>query len=111
MELQGKKHEVELGTTLTVILLVDYKQYIIAQVGDSDIQNRFGTCAADRGSVLCGKEIKRGNMTEEEALTDPRRKCAVTVYRTSQNVKPDFVEGKVENESSFLLCSDGFGIR
>lgn len=31
----GKKHEVELGTTLTVILLIDYKQYIIAQVGDS----------------------------------------------------------------------------
>ncbi len=23
-------------------------------------------------------------------------------------MKPEFVEGKVENESSFLLCSDGF---
>ena len=105
----GKKHEVELGTTLTVILLIDYKQYIIAQVGDSRtyrIDSALVQLTEDQSFVA--REIKRGNMTEEEALTDPRRNVLLQCIGASQNVKPDFVEGKVENESSFLLCSDGF---
>lgn len=87
----GKKHEVELGTTLTVILLIDYKQYIIAAGGRfPDIQNRFGTCAADRGSVLCGKRDKTRKHDRRGSINRPTEKCAVTVYRSIAKCEAGF---------------------
>ena len=65
----GKKNAAELGTTLTAILFVEGKEYLIAQVGDSrayEIGQTINQITEDQSFVA--REVKRGNMTKEQAL-------------------------------------------
>ena len=105
----GKKNAAELGTTLTAILLVEGKEYLIAQVGDSrayEIGQTINQITEDQSFVA--REVKRGNMTKEQALVDPRRNVLLQCIGASKSVKPVFYEGQIGVRKGFLLCSDGF---
>lgn len=105
----GKKNAVELGTTLTAILLVDGIEYLIAQVGDSrayEIGQTINQITEDQSFVA--REVKRGNMTKEQALVDPRRNVLLQCIGASKSVAPAFYEGQIGVHKGFLLCSDGF---
>lgn len=105
----GIQNGVQLGTTLTAVLVIGNEDYLIAQVGDSRaylLKREIVQLTEDQSFVA--REVKRGNMTKEEAAVDPRRNVLLQCIGASKTVEPAFVKGKIEDGSGFLLCSDGF---
>lgn len=105
----GNENGISLGTTLTVILLIDKKEYVIAHVGDSRAYKISGKkieqITEDQSYVA--REVKRGNITKEQANIYPGRNVLLQCIGASRTVEPEFYNGKIDNEG-FLLCSDGF---
>ncbi len=105
----GAKRGINLGTTLSAILILQ-NQYIIVHVGDSRIyqltETRVRQVTEDQSVVA--REIVLGNLTPEQALKDPRRSILLQCIGASPMVEPAFFRGTVEPEMSFLICSDGF---
>lgn len=105
----GSASGIQLGTTLTAMLIIGDSQYFIGHVGDSRayiVTNGVQQLTEDQTFVA--REIKRGNMTPEQAETDPRRNVLLQCIGASHQVEPDFIRGYIEPGSGFLLCSDGF---
>ena len=104
----GKKNRVTLGTTVSAILIIEGK-YMIAHVGDSrayKINDSVEQLTEDQTFVA--REVKRGNMLEEQARRDSRRNVLTQCVGASGTVKPDILHGCVEADSVYMLCSDGF---
>jgi serine/threonine protein phosphatase PrpC len=104
----GKKVDVSLGTTVTAMLIVDDK-YLIAHVGDSrayEITDSITQLTEDQ--TFIAREIKKGNMTPEQAAKDPRRNMLLQCVGASKNVVPQMIQGKVKENSVYMFCSDGF---
>ena len=96
-----------MGTTFSGILLVDDK-YVIAHVGDSRVYKiSSGISQLTTDHTFVAREIKRGNMTPEQAKTDKRRNLLLQCVGASEAVNPDVFCGQVE-EGAYVLCSDGF---
>ena len=105
----GLQNGIQLGTTLTVLLLVDEKEYFIAHVGDSRAyvaRERMNQITEDQSFVA--REIQRGRMTVEQAKTDPRKNVLLQCVGASKDVKPVYYSGQIEKGDGYLLCSDGF---
>lgn len=104
----GIKLDTSLGTTFSGILVIEDK-YMIAHVGDSRIyciDTEVKQLTEDQTFVE--REIKRGNMTREQAAVDSRRNVLLQCVGASQNVEPQFLYGDVKTNMVFMLCSDGF---
>lgn len=104
----GESKEERLGTTLTMMLIVDNKGYIF-QVGDSRVYRIGKTLeqlTVDQSFVQ--REIERGNLTKEEALTHPKKNVLLQCVGAKKrvDVKMDVIE--IEDEQVYLICSDGF---
>ena len=54
------------------------------------------------------REVDLGRITAEDAGKDPRRNILLQCIGASQTINPQYVTGKVESGTLFLLCSDGF---
>ena len=54
------------------------------------------------------REIDRGNLTVEQAESDPRRSVLLQCIGASDNVYPDFFFGDAKKDAVYMLCSDGF---
>lgn len=106
----GNKNKIQLGTTLTILLIIDNKKYLIGHVGDSRVYrlNDFGIFQLTEDQTVVASEVKAGRMTEEQAAVDPRRSVLLQCVGASNNVKPAILEGEVEQNDMFLMCSDGF---
>lgn len=105
----GRQNGVQLGTTLTVLLLLDKEKYLIAHVGDSrayEVGGQILQITEDQSYVA--REIKRGNMTKEQALVDAKRNVLLQCIGASSVVEPVYYEGEIKANAGFLLCSDGF---
>lgn len=104
----GKLLRVNLGTTLSAMLIMDDK-YMIAHVGDSRIYritDRVEQLTEDQNFVT--REVNRGTMTLEQALADPRRNMLLQCVGASRVVEPVLLYGDVVPDSVFMLCTDGF---
>ncbi len=104
----GKQCEVQLGTTVTALLLTQ-ERYYIAQVGDSRaylITDDMQQLTNDHS--LVAREIALGNLTPEEARRDKRRNILLQCVGATEDVNPDFFDGAITEGMTFLLCSDGF---
>ncbi len=104
----GKQSGVNLGTTLTAMLVVK-NQYLIAHVGDSRVyvlDHQITQITKDQTFVA--REIQAGHMTPEEAKKDPRRNMLLQCVGASKKVIPDFIRGTIEPDTVYLFCSDGF---
>lgn len=104
----GKKNNVSLGTTATIMLAVNNK-YLIAHVGDTrvyEIRNDIRQLTEDQ--TFIAREIKKGNMTPEQAAKDPRRNMLLQCVGASKDVEPQIITGKIEKNTVYMLCSDGF---
>lgn len=104
----GIVNDIKLGTTLTLLLTVNNKGYIF-QVGDSrlyKITDTLEQLTSDQSYVQ--REIERGNMTVEEAKVHPKKNLLLQCIGAKKKVdiKMDLVD--INNEDTFLLCSDGF---
>ena len=104
----GENNHLQLGTTLTGLLIVD-DNLLVIQVGDSrvyKITNSIEQITEDQTVVQ--RDIKLGLITKEEGKTDPRQNVLLQCIGASSVVVPEFTEGKVAQGDEFLLCSDGF---
>ncbi len=104
----GKSVKFNLGTTLSLLLIME-GEYLILHVGDSriyEIGERLRQLTEDQTFVV--REIKCGRMTPEEAATDRRRNVLLQCVGASKSVAPDILFGKVQEDTVFMLCSDGF---
>lgn len=103
----GGAHGASLGTTFTGILFVG-DQYLIAHVGDSriyQIDNEIRQLTTDQTFVA--REVRRGNMTPEQAKTDKRRNLLLQCVGASAKVEPEMIYGSAK-QCTYMLCSDGF---
>lgn len=103
----GREHNVNLGTTLTALLIIEETYYVV-HVGDSRIYELSDTLyQITEDQTLVAKEIAAGRLTEEQAQTDPRRSILLQCIGASQIVEPVFYRGKIKEDATYLLCSDG----
>lgn len=108
MKVYGESQNIAMGTTLSALLI--YKnQYYICHVGDSRIyriHEKIELLTTDH--TLVAQEILMGRMTEEAAKEDVRRNVLLQCVGTLAASSPQFLSGRIKNNTTFLMCSDGF---
>ncbi len=104
----GKRHGEKLGTTL-VALLIKNNFYYAINIGDSRIYEIYDSVKQiTKDHTLVAREIERGNITEEQAINDPRKSVLLQCVGASNTIDLDFFVNKIKKDSLFLICSDGF---
>lgn len=96
-----------MGTTFTGILFVE-TEFVLVHVGDSRlyyIQDEVNQLTSDH--TLVAREVKQGNITEEQAKTDRRKNVLLQCVGASVDVIPEIMEGKTM-PGTYMVCSDGF---
>jgi serine/threonine protein phosphatase PrpC len=104
----GASQGIRLGTTIVVALFTQTRYYIL-NIGDSrayEISDEFIQITNDQTFVA--REVAMGRMTPEEALVSPQRNILLQCIGVTASVVPDFFTGEFENDTSFMICSDGF---
>jgi len=105
----GKRKRISLGTTLTAMLVVN-RRYSIVHIGDSrayEISEQAATqLTVDQTFVK--REIDAGRMTPEEALVHPQRNVLLQCLGASDDMEPVIINGNVNQQATYLICSDGF---
>jgi serine/threonine protein phosphatase PrpC len=97
-----------MGTTLTVMLIVD-DCYYISHVGDCRVYvMNDDIIQLTKDQTFVAREVSLGHMTPEQAKNDSRRNVILQCIGTGKTVVPDFIYGRVNAGDSFLMCSDGF---
>jgi PPM family protein phosphatase len=101
----------ELKGMATTIALVGLEgnRAIIAHIGDSRVYRH------DKEGLLCLTEdhsdvndaLRAGMITEEQAARHPQRNVINRALGAELDVEPDVRELEVDENTSFLLCSDG----
>ncbi len=105
----GKENGFNLGTTLTALLILDKNYVLIGHIGDTRayvIDSSITQLTEDH--TVVGREIRRGNMTPEQAENDPRRNVLLQCIGASKTVEPQFIETTTNPGNVWILCSDGF---
>lgn len=97
-----------MGTTL-VGLLVDEDKVILANVGDSRIyrirDNSIEQVTDDHSLVM--EEVRKGNMTLEEARNHPQKHVINRALGISDSIQVDISSSEYQSQDLYLLCSDG----
>jgi PPM family protein phosphatase len=105
----GKKLNIQLGTTLTAMLLIDTDFMLIAHVGDSRVYKiRQNLEILTEDQTLVAREVKIGRLTKEQAINDPRRNVLLQCIGVTNRLRPDYRYGTPKLGDVYLLCSDGF---
>lgn len=106
----GKAEGIQLGTTATILLVINDRRFLIAHVGDSRAYclNEKMIRQLTEDQTVVASEIRAGRLTKEEAAVDPRQSVLLQCIGASRQVIPQFLKGKVGKNHMFLLCSDGF---
>lgn len=106
----GKSLKLQLGSTITAMLILEDNRYIIAHVGDSRAYKITNTTVdvLTEDQTVVAREVKQGKLTPEQAKTDPRRNVLLQCVGASRIVEPVFYYGTVGADECYMLCSDGF---
>jgi len=106
----GNTLRIQLGTTVTAILILENNDFIVVHVGDSRLYRitdaEIEVLTEDQ--TLVANEVKLGRLTPEQAEADPRRNVLLQCVGASRIVEPTFIAGKAIANECFMLCSDGF---
>ncbi len=98
----------QIGTTLTM-LLVYQGRYYICHVGDSRIYKITKELTImTQDHTVVGHELRMGMITPEQAECDPRKNMLVQCVGASAVTEPQMVTGAIAEDTTFILCSDGF---
>lgn len=106
----GGRLGIQLGSTISVMLILEDNRFLIGHVGDSRVYLfTEGTMAQlTEDQTVVAREIKLGRLTPEQAAVDPRRNVLLQCVGASRLVDPAFYQGVAAPDQCFLLCSDGF---
>ena len=100
----GRENQLRLGTTLTALLLTDQRYYCM-NIGDTrayELTDRLTQITEDH--TVIAREVELGNLTEEEARTDPRRSVLLQCIGASEEIFPDlFFRRGEKGRSVFAL--------
>lgn len=58
--------------------------------------------------TVVAREVRRGILTKEAALKDPRRNILLQCIGASKILAPDFLYSVPEKNCVYMMCSDGF---
>lgn len=97
----------QLGTTLSLLIIVRDKYYI-CQVGDSRIyliRNNISQLTKDQTFVQ--REIDNGNLTKEEGRKHNKRNVLLQCIGVRKDMAPVYTTGEVQELDKYLLASDG----
>lgn len=104
----GRSHDMQMGTTVTALLLWTDGSYLIVHIGDTrayEIAGELHQLTEDHS--LVAREVRMGRLTEEEARRDSRKNVLLQCVGARLRIQPQFLTGNVRG-GGFLLCSDGF---
>lgn len=105
----GRSERIQLGTTLTALLVIGNQFRMIAHVGDSRVYRiNEGIEILTDDQTVVGRDIKRGLLTPEQARKDPRRNVLLQCIGASRLVEPEYIYGQAVPGEVYVLCSDGF---
>lgn len=106
----GKGEGIQLGTTLSALIIRDDGLYLIANVGDSRVYlvNRDNAVQITEDQTYVAREIKNNRMTVEEAKESKYKNVLTQCIGVSDEVEILFYRGKAVEDEFFLACSDGF---
>ena len=98
-----------MGTTMIVAVLSGNTLYI-AHVGDSRVYllGQDSEKILTRDHTLVQMLLDSGKLTEEEALTHPKRNYLTRAVGIATNVDVEFQVYSLDDGDLVLLCSDGF---
>lgn len=103
----GAAHGLELGTTVTAMLVYGGK-YLIAHVGDTRVYEVGGVLRQlTEDHTVVAREVQAGLLTPEAAELDPRRNVLLQCVGASEQMQPDIFGGDLDASACYLLCSDG----
>lgn len=106
----GEERGIQLGTTLSMIIMRDDGLYFISSVGDSRMYGIYADSAVQitEDQTYIAQEIKHNRMTKEEAAASKYKNVLTQCIGVSSDVEPLFYRGKANAGDMFLSCSDGF---
>ena len=96
-----------MGTTMVVATIVGHYAYV-ANVGDSRlylIQGQIRQVTRDHSLVQ--EMVRMGELKPEEARNHPDKNIITRALGAERSVDIDFVDLKMEPDSTILMCSDG----
>ena len=97
-----------MGTTLTGFI-VDREDMIVANVGDSRVYliNNEAISQLTRDHTLVMEEVRKGNLTLEEARVHPKKHIITRAVGTSNSTQVDIHTTRLKKTGFYLICSDG----
>jgi hypothetical protein len=106
---QRSNAELDGMATTIALVVVEGNRAVVAHVGDSRVY-RF-----DEQGLICltedhsevGEAVRAGMLTPEQAAKHPRRNVISRAIGADINVEPDFREIEIDENTSFILCTDG----
>lgn len=104
----GKVYNINIGTTLTAMLITE-KRYYIINVGDTrayEMAEELRILTKDQ--TVVNQELELGHITHAEAEKDARRSVLLQCIGASEVVNPDMFYGNTKKDAVYMLCSDGF---
>lgn len=102
------KSGTRMGTTIVALLIIN-NEYFIMNVGDSRaylLDTQLSLLTKDQTFVQY--ELDEGRITWEQAQNHPQRNVLLQCVGASDVVTPDYYQGPVYPDSTFVMCSDGF---
>lgn len=108
LRVYGNMNGIKVGTTATCMLFWK-KWYLLAQSGDSrayQIGRTIKQISEDQSFVQ--QQVKNGNLTAQEAIRHPKRNLLTNCIGSSRPSVPVFSRGRLERNSYYMLCTDGF---
>lgn len=105
----GMVNRAPLGTTAVAFLVIG-NEFAIMNIGDSRAYkiSREEIALLTHDQSVVQDMIDRGMMTPKEAEVSPQRSVLLQCVGASMNVLPQFVRGEIKEDSSIVICSDGF---
>ncbi|MDL2289413.1 serine/threonine-protein phosphatase, partial [Clostridia bacterium OttesenSCG-928-F22] len=105
----GRAHKVQIGTTLTAILMLENELVLIGHVGDSRAYRMADSLERlTEDHTVFNKELQHGSVPTDDLDEDSRRHILTQCIGASKVLEPDFIAGKANAGECYLLCSDGF---
>lgn len=97
-----------MGTTF-VAMLIDNIDCTIAHVGDSRVYHFFqgGVQQITRDHSYVNILVDKGEISEQEALTHPKKNYILKALGTEPTIEPDYYHIQMLEQDYLLLCSDG----
>ena len=106
---EGKRHGIQIGTTIAGVLLLQGHYYIV-NVGDSRVYQitEGGVRCLTKDHSLVMREVEEGRLAPDQLEHDSRRNILLQCVGATGSVNPDYLVGSAKAGILFMICCDGY---